>query len=94
MCPVQIVTYVSGRSVSAACPIRAQWDRSTWAAQKAKLAARFRSESRDHWRALFAGSDACLSPVLTMPEAPGDDHNRQRATFVARGGRGFVEGLS
>ena len=33
------------------------------------LAALFRTRSRDAWVALFDGSDACTTPVLTLEEA-------------------------
>jgi alpha-methylacyl-CoA racemase len=51
-------------------------------ALRERLAARFRTKSRDAWSAVFAGSDACVAPVLTMDEAPSHPHNRARATFV------------
>jgi len=46
------------------------------------VAARLRSRSRDEWQVLFEGSDACVSPVLSMAEAPGHPHNRARRVFV------------
>ncbi len=64
-----------------------QWDRTQWPALKAKLAAIFRSRSRDEWCALLEGSDACFAPVLSMSEAPCHPHNVARATFVAPGGK-------
>ncbi len=63
-----------------------QWERSEWPALKARLAAMFRTRSRDDWCALLEGSDACFAPVLAMSEAPDHPHNRARATFVAPGG--------
>ncbi|MDQ2733407.1 MAG: CoA transferase [Pseudomonadota bacterium] len=62
-----------------------QWDRAEWPALKAKMAAIFRSRSRDEWCALLEGSDACFAPVLSMSEAPQHPHNRARATFVKAG---------
>lgn len=63
-----------------------QADKSRWPAMKAAFAARFRTKSRDEWAALFAGRDACVTPVLTMAEAPSHPHNRSRDTFVERDG--------
>ncbi len=38
--------------------------------------------SRDEWAAFFEGVDACVSPVLTLGEAPNHPHNRARGTFL------------
>lgn len=57
-----------------------------WPALKAKLAAVFASQPRDHWAALFEGTDACVAPVLSMAEAPSHPHNVARRTFIERDG--------
>ncbi|HEY2427416.1 MAG TPA: CoA transferase, partial [Acidimicrobiales bacterium] len=41
---------------------------------------------RDEWEVVFAGTDACVAPVLSLTEAPHHPHNRKRATFVEHGG--------
>jgi alpha-methylacyl-CoA racemase len=46
------------------------------------VAERIRSRSRDEWQTLFDGSDACVSPVLSMGEAPQHPQNRLREVFV------------
>jgi len=58
------------------------YDPSTWPQQRAKLAAIFRTRTRDAWCALLEGTDACVAPVLDMDEAPEHPHNRARTTFV------------
>ena len=63
-----------------------QWERSEWPALKAKLAALFKTRSRDAWCALLEGSEACFAPVLSMSEAPAHAHNVARATFVESAG--------
>jgi alpha-methylacyl-CoA racemase len=63
-----------------------QYDRARWPVLKERLAAVFRSRSRDEWVATFAGSDACVAPVLAPEEAPGHPHHRSRGTFVTVGG--------
>ena len=63
-----------------------QMDRTTWPASKARLAAVFRTRTRDEWCALFAGRDACVAPVLTPLEAVDHPHNRTRGTFMELGG--------
>ena len=40
------------------------------------------TKPRDEWCAGFAGSDACVAPVLDMDEAPLHPHNRSRNTFI------------
>jgi alpha-methylacyl-CoA racemase len=59
-----------------------QFDSSRWAAHIAILERKFEGESRDHWASLFAGSDACVAPVLSLREAPAHPHNRERETFI------------
>ena len=59
-----------------------QWDRASWPAMCERLAAMFRTRARDDWATLYAGSDACVTPVLSLAEAPDHPHNRARATFV------------
>lgn len=57
-----------------------------WPAHKALLAATFALKSRDEWAAIFEGSDACVSPILSMAEAPRHPHNAARGAFVERDG--------
>jgi len=57
-------------------------DVAAWAALKGRLAETFRGRTRDEWMEIFAGSDACVSPVLSLGEAPGHPHNAARQTFV------------
>lgn len=60
----------------------AQHDRSGWPQLRAALAHCFASQPRSHWEQLFAGSDACVSPVLTPTEAAAHPHNRARGSFA------------
>jgi alpha-methylacyl-CoA racemase len=59
-----------------------QLDTERWPAQKEALAAVFRTKTRDAWSALFFGTDACVSPVLSMAEAAEHPHNAARRSFV------------
>ena len=61
-------------------------DRADWPASKAKLAALFRTRTRDEWCAILEGTDACFAPVLGMDEAHRHPHNAARGTFVERDG--------
>jgi alpha-methylacyl-CoA racemase len=61
-------------------------DPAHWPALKADLAAVFRQRTRDDWVSVFEGTDACVSAVLDMDEAPRHPHNAARGTFIAREG--------
>jgi len=63
-----------------------QHDRALWPGLAESLAAVFRTKTRDEWAALFEPEDACVSPVLSMAEAPDHAHNQARGTFVNIGG--------
>jgi alpha-methylacyl-CoA racemase len=57
-------------------------DPERWPAVRDTLAAVLRTRTRDEWAELAAGTDACLTPVLTPEEAAGHPHNVARGTFV------------
>jgi alpha-methylacyl-CoA racemase len=59
-----------------------QADRSHWPALADAIAAVVSRQPRDHWAAVFDGTDACVAPVLSMAEAPEHPHNRARGTFL------------
>jgi alpha-methylacyl-CoA racemase len=47
----------------------AQHDRSRWPEMRHRFSECFARRTRDQWESTFAGSDACVAPVLTMAEA-------------------------
>ncbi len=53
-----------------------------WPEQRAKIAALFRTKTRDEWCDVLQQSDACFAPVLRMAEAIEHPQNRVRKTFV------------
>jgi alpha-methylacyl-CoA racemase len=59
-----------------------QHERATWPETRRAIADVFAARTRDEWADLFAGSDACVTPVLTPWEAPGHPHNAARGTFT------------
>jgi alpha-methylacyl-CoA racemase len=61
-------------------------DAADWPRGKKVLADVFLTRTRDEWAATFEGSDACVSPVLTMAEAPSHPHAVARDAFVEVGG--------
>ncbi|HYC74547.1 CaiB/BaiF CoA-transferase family protein [Brevundimonas sp.] len=60
-----------------------QFDTAAWDALHARFAGVFATRDRDDWAARFADTDACVTPVLTMAEAPEHPHNAARGTFAA-----------
>jgi alpha-methylacyl-CoA racemase len=59
-----------------------QHDRAAWPALKEQFAGIFRTKTRDEWMAIYEGTDACVAPVLSIPEALEHPHNVERGTFV------------
>ena len=61
-------------------------DRSSWAEAKKRLAAAFRTRTRQAWcERLEPQPDLCFAPVLSMLEAPEHPHHRERGTFLVDG---------
>jgi alpha-methylacyl-CoA racemase len=58
----------------------------TDSADRQAVANAIASRMRDEWVLHFAGTDACVAPILTMDEAPAHPHNRARSTFAEVGG--------
>lgn len=57
-------------------------DSSRWPVQRELIRGVLRTQARDYWVRMFEGSDGCLSPVLSLAEAPLHPHNQARSTFV------------
>ena len=64
----------------------AQYDPSTWPALRARLTGAFLMRSRDEWARVFAGTDACVTPVLALGEASAHPHLAARRTLVEADG--------
>lgn len=54
----------------------------SWGEMREEIARMFSSETREHWTGVFAGTDACVAPVMSMAEATEHPHARARGTFV------------
>jgi alpha-methylacyl-CoA racemase len=63
-----------------------QFDVAQWPEHRRRFAEVFVSRTRDEWAAAFAGTDACVTPVLSLREAPADPHLVARGTFVEQDG--------
>jgi alpha-methylacyl-CoA racemase len=59
-----------------------QYDRERWPETAALFTETFKSKSRAQWTEIFDGTDACVAPVVTLPEALEHPHNVARKTFV------------
>jgi alpha-methylacyl-CoA racemase len=59
-----------------------QHDRDRWPELRQRFTAVFATRTRGEWEQIFAGTDACVSPVLSLAEAPMHPHARERAAFV------------
>jgi crotonobetainyl-CoA:carnitine CoA-transferase CaiB-like acyl-CoA transferase len=59
----------------------AQQDRAQWSAQTEALAAIFAARPLAHWAEVFAGTDACVAPVLRPDAAARDPHMAARAVW-------------
>ena len=59
-----------------------QHDRTRWPEMHERLSAAFRTRTRDEWCQLADGREACVTPVLSMAEAPNHPHLRARETLV------------
>jgi alpha-methylacyl-CoA racemase len=62
-----------------------QHDRSQWAAQHRMLEGVFASKTRDEWEAIFALTDACVTPVLDYVEAADHPANSARQAVLNDG---------
>ncbi|WP_456599079.1 CaiB/BaiF CoA transferase family protein [Blastococcus sp. SYSU DS0616] len=63
-----------------------QDDRSGWPRMREVFTGTFASRTRDEWAELFAGTDACVTPVLSYEEAAVHPHLVARGTYAELGG--------
>lgn len=64
----------------------AQMDRSAWPVMKLRFVEIFGRRTRAEWSQVFAGTDACVSPVLTPEEALHHPQAVARGSFQRSGG--------
>lgn len=57
-------------------------DPANWPAIRKRLTTVFAEKTRDEWAAIFAGTDACVSPVLAFGEASAHPHVAARNTVI------------
>ena len=61
-----------------------RWKPANWPAIAARFEMAFAGKSRDAWAEIFVATDACVTPVLTLAEAPAHPHNVARGAFHGR----------
>jgi alpha-methylacyl-CoA racemase len=66
--------------------LETQHDRSQWPALMPVFEEAFRSRTRAEWEDVFSSRDACVTPVLSMVEAPSHPHHATRGCFVEADG--------
>ena len=59
-----------------------QYDRKAWPEHQAVLERLFRTRTRDEWARAFAGTDACVAPVLSLVEAAEHPHGEARNSYL------------
>jgi alpha-methylacyl-CoA racemase len=62
-----------------------QMNQATWPELRARIAEAVKARTRDEWAELAAGTDTCLTPILTPREVLDHPHNRERQSFVMVG---------
>jgi alpha-methylacyl-CoA racemase len=63
-----------------------QLDRDSYPRMREVFQKRFACRTRDEWARVFAGTDACVTPVLTWSEAASDEHLTARSTVITAHG--------
>jgi alpha-methylacyl-CoA racemase len=59
-----------------------QHDRAAWPETRRCFAAIFATRTRDAWCEIFRGTEACVTPVLSLAEVPDHAHHLARESFV------------
>ncbi|KDN21824.1 CaiB/BaiF CoA transferase family protein [Amycolatopsis rifamycinica] len=59
-----------------------QYDRTRWDDLRTTIADAFATRTQQEWTDIFAGSDACVAPVLSMREAAGHAQLTERRTLL------------
>ena len=62
--------------------IGAQYEKNLWPRMREEIATMFRQKTRDQWAEVFAGTDACVTPVLSFAEARQHPHAVARQAYV------------
>ena len=64
----------------------AQYDMDRWEELRDLIAGTIKQQPLAHWAEVFAGTDACVAPVLTQSEAIEHPHIKERGVLVEKDG--------
>ncbi|WP_254431305.1 CaiB/BaiF CoA-transferase family protein [Agromyces sp. Marseille-P2726] len=78
--PKFFAEFVAGLGVEIS--LSSQYDRAGWPEMRSRIAQRIAERTQAEWIETYEGTDACVSPVLSLREAPTDPHVRERGTLV------------
>jgi alpha-methylacyl-CoA racemase len=87
--PAFFAALVAGLGLTGEVTLDRQGDPSYWPHLRTLFADTFATRTRDEWATRFAGTDACVTPVLDLAEAPHAAHLVARGTYL-RDVRGIV----
>ncbi|NXY17452.1 AMACR racemase, partial [Atrichornis clamosus] len=59
-----------------------QMSSSDWPDMKKKFASIFAQKTQAEWCNIFDGTDACVTPVLSLDDVASHQHNKQRSSFI------------
>lgn len=62
-----------------------------WEGMRVKFTEIFAKKTRDEWTKIFEHTDACVTPVLSLDEAPEHPHNKHREAFITSNTTGNPE---
>ena len=71
-----------------------QYDRGQWSNLAQMFQEVIQEKTMTEWCEIFEGSDACVTPVLRLSEAPNDPHHIARETFLNEAGKVRPRALS
>ena len=78
--PEFYAAFVAGLGLDVA-DLPRQYDAGSWPGLKERFASLVAQQPLSHWRQVFDGTDACVTPVLTLAEARTDPHMVHRGAF-------------
>ena len=73
--------FMAGIGLADADGLPEQMDRDCWPEMKRRVGEIIAARTQDEWVEVFEGTDACVTPVLTMGQAPGHPHAMARDSF-------------
>ncbi len=80
------IVELAGIGLAGAEDLPDQMDRGRWPEMKQRIGEIIAQRTLDEWVAVFDGTDACVSPVLTMGQTPSHPHAQARDSFFEFGG--------